>query len=170
VLLLMLNWLPNLLIGLGLSRSEASWGSVCFNIAGGLGSIALGHLHAGTRRRQWAIVTYAGMAAALVTVAMVGHAFGLVALSCALAGVFIIGAQLVLFALAPLYYATAVRGTGVGAAVALGRLGSVVGPTFAGIVLANGGNSTTVLVAIIPFVVLAGIAAALLTARPQSTG
>lgn len=168
VLLLMLNWLPNLLIGLGLSRSEASWGSVCFNIAGGLGSIALGHLHAGTRRRLWVFLTYTGMAAALVTVTLAGRTFSWVALACALAGVFIVGAQLVLYALAPLYYAIAVRGTGVGAAVAIGRLGSVVGPTLAGIVLANGGDSTTVLLAIIPFVAIAGIAAILLTWRPQS--
>ena len=41
-------------------------------------------------------------------------------------------AQLVLYALAPPSYPTAVRATGVGAAVAIGRLGSVAGPLAAG--------------------------------------
>jgi MFS transporter, AAHS family, 3-hydroxyphenylpropionic acid transporter len=169
VLLLMLNWLPSLVIGLGYSRTEASAASVCFGLSGSLGAVILGHLHAGDSqsRRRWVIATYAGMAAALAAVASVGKAFWLIATACAVAGVFIIGAQLILFALAPLYYRAAIRGTGVGAAVAVGRLGSVVGPLFAGGLLASGGGSAAVLVAIVPFVVLGGSAAFALTWREQ---
>ena len=82
-------------------------------------------------------------------------------------GVFIVGAQLILFALAPLYYRTAIRGTGVGAAVAVGRLGSVVGPLFAGGLLAGGSGSAAVLLAVVPFVVVGGSAAFALTWRKQ---
>jgi MFS transporter, AAHS family, 3-hydroxyphenylpropionic acid transporter len=169
VLLLMLNWLPSLIIGLGFSRTEASAASVYFGLSGSLGAVILGHLHAGDSqsRRRWVIATYAGMAAALAAVASVGKAFWLIATACAVAGVFIIGAQLILFALAPLYYGSAIRGTGVGAAVAVGRLGSVVGPLFAGGLLASGGGSAAVLVAIVPFVVLGGSAAFALTWREQ---
>jgi AAHS family 3-hydroxyphenylpropionic acid transporter len=167
VLLLMLNWLPSLIIGLGFSRTEASAASVYFGLSGSLGAVLLGHLHAGESRRRWVVATYAGMAAALAAVALVGKAFWLIAAACALAGVFIIGAQLILFALAPLYYRAAIRGTGVGAAVAVGRLGSVVGPLFAGGLLASGGGSAAVLVAIVPFVVLGGSAAFALTWREQ---
>jgi len=168
VLLLMLNWLPSLIIGLGFSRHEASWASVCFNFSGALGACVLGRLHAGTRRRQWVVLTYGGMAITLATLAVVGKLFALVALVTALAGVFIVGAQLILFALAPLYYASAMRCTGVGAAVATGRLGSVVGPLFAGALLAGGGSSAAVLLAIIPFVAIGGAAALALTWREQS--
>jgi len=167
VLLLMLNWLPSLVVGLGFSRSEASWASVCFNLSGSLGAGLLGYLHAGERRRQWVLVTYAGMALALACVASVGRIFSVAALACGLAGIFIIGAQLILFALAPLYYARRMRGTGVGAAVAIGRLGSVVGPLFAGGLLAGGGSSATVLLAIVPFVAIGGAAAFALTWRRQ---
>jgi len=167
VLLLMLNWLPSLIIGLGFSRHEASWASVCFNVSGALGACVLGRLHAGARRRQWVVATYGGMAVTLATLALVGKLFELVALVSALAGVFIVGAQLILFALAPLYYASAMRCTGVGAAVATGRLGSVVGPLFAGALLAGGGDSAAVLLAIIPFVAVAGAAALALTWREQ---
>jgi AAHS family 3-hydroxyphenylpropionic acid transporter len=112
-------------------------------------------------------MTYIGMAAALAAVASVGKIFALAALACAVAGLFIVGAQLILFALAPLYYRTAIRGTGVGAAVAVGRLGSVVGPLFAGGLLASGSGSAAVLLAIVPFVAVGGSAALALASRKQ---
>jgi AAHS family 3-hydroxyphenylpropionic acid transporter len=108
------------------------------------------------------------MAAALTAVAAINKVFVVAVLACAFAGVFIIGAQLILFALAPLYYGRAVRGTGVGAAVAIGRLGTVVGPIFAGVLLAGGGSSAAVLLAIVPFVLFGGSAAFALTWRRQS--
>jgi AAHS family 3-hydroxyphenylpropionic acid transporter len=163
VLLLMLNWLPSLIVGLGYTRTQASWASICFNLSGSGGAGVLGLLHAGTRRRLWVAVTYAGMAAALAAVASVGANFQLIALACSAAGMFIVGAQLTLFALAPLYYHAGIRGTGVGAAVAAGRLGSIVGPLFAGGLLASGGGSAAVLLAIVPFVAVGGGAAFALT-------
>jgi AAHS family 3-hydroxyphenylpropionic acid transporter len=169
VLLLMLNWLPSLVVGLGLTHTQASMVSIGFNLSGALGSVFLAHLYGGGRRRLWVVLSYAGMALALAAVAAVGKEFVVVALACALAGVFIVGAQLILFALAPLYYSTAMRGTGVGAAVAVGRLGSVVGPLFAGAVLAGGGGSATVLLAIVPFVIVGGGACFALTWRPQNS-
>jgi MFS transporter, AAHS family, 3-hydroxyphenylpropionic acid transporter len=171
VLFLMLNWLPSLIIGLGFSRAEASLASIGFNIAGSLGAASLGRLHAGAQRRLWVLITYGGIAvstAALVAVASFGKAFSVAMMACALSGGFIIGAQLILFALAPLYYSSVNRGTGVGAAVAIGRLGSVVGPLFAATLLASGGRSATVLAGIVPFVLIAGGAALALTWRPQS--
>jgi AAHS family 3-hydroxyphenylpropionic acid transporter len=167
VLLLMLNWLPSLVVGMGFAHAQASWASICFNISGSLGAGILGGLHAGKHRRLWVVVTYAGMALALASVASVSGSFAYVAGACALAGVFIIGAQLILFALAPLYYAAPTRGTGVGAAVAAGRLGSVVGPLVAGALLAGGSGSAGVLLAIVPFVALGGAAALALTWRPS---
>jgi AAHS family 3-hydroxyphenylpropionic acid transporter len=168
VLLLMLNWLPSLMVGLGFSRTQASWASVGFNISGALGAMVLGRLHAGRHRRPWVVSTYLGMAAALAAVPAAGGDFTLVAIACSLAGVFIIGAQLILFALAPLYYARAVRGTGVGAAVAVGRFGSVVGPLFATMLLTGGGSSSSVLIGILPFVLIGGGAGLALTWRAQS--
>jgi len=170
VLLLMLNWLPSLVIGLGFTHAQASWASVCFGLSGSVGAVLLGRLHAGHSRRLWVAGTYAGMAAALAAVASAGTLFPMIAMACAFAGVFIIGAQLILFALAPLYYHSAIRGTGVGAAVAVGRLGSVVGPLFAGALLAGGGGSGAVLIAIVPFVMVGGAAAFALTWRRQCAG
>lgn len=167
VLFMMLNWLPTLIVGLGFTRGDASWTSVCFNLGGSMGAGFLGYLHAGEHRRTWVLVTYTLMALSLAAVASVVKVFAVAASACALAGVFIVGAQLILFALAPLYYGRAVRGTGVGAAVAAGRFGTIVGPLFAGGVLASGGGSAAVLLAIVPFVVAGGGAAFALTWREQ---
>src|ERR1700722_8297181 len=168
VLLLMLNWLPSLIVGLGYTRTQASWASICFNLSGSAGAAVLGLLHAGTRRRLWVVVTYVGMATALAAVASVGTNFPLIAIACSGAGMFIVGAQLTLFSLAPPYYHGGIRGTGVGAAVAAGRLGSIVGPLFAGGLLAGGGGSAAVLMAIVPFVAVGGGAAFALTWRRQT--
>jgi MFS transporter, AAHS family, 3-hydroxyphenylpropionic acid transporter len=167
VLFMMLNWLPTLMVGLGFTRSEAGWTSVCFNLGGSIGAGLLGQLHARGRRRAWVLATYTLMAVSLATVASVVKVFAIAASACAFAGVFIVGAQLILFALAPLYYAAPIRGTGVGAAVAAGRLGTVAGPVFAGGLLASGGGSAAVFLAIVPFVVAGGGAAFALTWRDQ---
>jgi MFS transporter, AAHS family, 3-hydroxyphenylpropionic acid transporter len=167
VLLLMLNWLPILIVGLGFTRAQASTAAICFGLSGGFGAVLLGRMHAGPRRRQWVLLTYLGIALSLTAVAFVKGEFPVAALACAVAGIFIIGAQLILFALAPLYYREAARGTGVGAAVAIGRLGSVVGPLFAGALLATGSSSGAVLLAIVPFVIVGGCAAFALTWRAQ---
>jgi AAHS family 3-hydroxyphenylpropionic acid transporter len=165
VLLLMLNWLPTLIVGLGFSRMQASWASIWFNLCGSAGAIGLARLHSGAQRRQWVVLTYAGMVLSLIAVPGAGGIFSLAALACGLAGVFIVGAQLILFALAPLYYERSRRGTGVGAAVAVGRLGSVVGPLFASVLIVGGATSATVLLGIIPFVIIGGGAALALTWR-----
>ena len=167
VLQLMLNWLPSLIVGMGFAHAQANWASICFNISGSIGAGLLGILHAGRHRRLWVVATYAGMALALAVVARVNGSFAYLAGACAFAGLFIVGAQLVLFALAPLYYATATHGTGVGAAVAAGRFGSILGPLIAGALLTAGSGSAAVLIAIVPFVVLGGASAFALSWRPS---
>lgn len=165
VLLLMLNWLPSLVIGLGFSRAQATLAAVCFGFSGSVGAIWLGRMHAGGSRRLWVVLTYIGIVFALGALVLGGASFLIIASACACAGIFIIGAQLVLFAFAPLYYSFSIRGTGVGASVAIGRLGSAIGPLFAGSLLASGRGSASVLVAIIPFVLIAGTAAYFLASK-----
>jgi len=168
ILLLMLNWLPSLFVGLGFERVQASWASICFNVAGALGGVLLGRWHSGRHRRSAVVATYACIAGALLVMSRVHGALGVALAACAVAGTFIIGATLILFALAPLYYDGAGRATGVGAAVAAGRLGSVFGPLFAAWLLAAGNGSAGVLLALEPFVAAGGLAAWALARRPTA--
>ena len=66
--------------------------------------------------------------------------------------------QTLLYAFGPLCYPAAVRNRGVGCAVAAGRLGTIAGPMFAGVLQAAGLSAGMVLVWMIPAVAVALVA------------
>jgi AAHS family 3-hydroxyphenylpropionic acid transporter len=140
---------------------------ILFNIGGGAGALGIGMLMDAARPRWVVSGMYVGIIAALSLLAAAG---GMASMSAGafMAGLFVIGAQSVLYALAAAYYPTAVRGTGVGAAVAVGRLGSIAGPLLAGQLLAMGQHSTTIIGASIPVTIVAALAALLLLKRPRA--
>jgi AAHS family 3-hydroxyphenylpropionic acid transporter len=72
---------------------------------------------------------------------------------------------MVLYSIAPGCYPTMVRGTGVGAAVAVGRVGSAIGPLLAGLLLGSGQSNSQVMMSIIPILAISGVAATILAAR-----
>ncbi len=171
ILYLLVNWLPLLFVNAGYSRPDAAVATIVFNVGGGLGAISLGTLMDRGRKHVVMLASFVGMAASLLAllVAFRSHGVALpIAAAAAFAvGVFVIGTQLALYGTAPNCYATAVRGTGVGAAVAAGRVGSIVGPLVAGSLLGAGGNAASVLAALLPVVAIAAIAAFLLLYRPS---
>ena len=170
ILYLLVNWLPLLFVNAGYSRREAAVATIVFNVGGGLGAMLLGSLMDRMRRHVVMFASFVGMAAALVALLVAfrssGVALSVAATAAFAVGVFVIGTQLALYGISPNYYPTAVRGTGVGAAVAAGRVGSIVGPLVAGTLLGAGGNATSVLTALLPVVAVAGVAAVFLLNRP----
>jgi len=75
-----------------------------------------------------------------------------------LAGFGVVGGQVGVNALASMTYPVAIRSTGLGWALGVGRVGSIVGPTIGGLMLATATNARSVyLVCIVP--ALLGIAA-----------
>jgi AAHS family 3-hydroxyphenylpropionic acid transporter len=81
------------------------------------------------------------------------------------AGFFATGGQCVLYALAPHFYRPSVRATGVGSAVAIGRLGAMSGPLVAGKMLALGTGTAGVMMASAPGIVIAALAMFYLSVR-----
>ncbi|MCY1296141.1 3-(3-hydroxy-phenyl)propionate transporter [compost metagenome] len=156
VMYMLLNWLPSLLLGLGFSKPQAGLVQMIFNIGGALGSLLGGVLLDRFRRTPVVLSIYTGL---LLALAGIGLSQSVVAMAAAgfAAGAFVMAAQLVLYALAPAYYPTLVRATGVGAAVAIGRLGSVSGPLAAGQILAAGAGSGGVLMAAAPGLLVAAL-------------
>lgn len=153
VVYLLLNWLPSLMHLRGYSQAQGAHFSIILNLGATLGSFILGF--ASDRRRPATVlcVTYIGMIAALVALGSPLH--GALALGAFAAGFFVIGGQLVLYAIAPTLYPASVSGTGVGAAVAVGRIGSIVGPLIGGHLLASGFGPNVVPAAAVPGLVLA---------------
>ncbi|KVF78979.1 3-(3-hydroxy-phenyl)propionate transporter MhpT [Burkholderia vietnamiensis] len=167
VLYFLLNWLPSLMAAKGLARSQAGIVQIFFNIGSGLGVLGIGMSMDRLRPSRVVGGMYAGIVLSLAALAI---APGLLWLSVAAfaAGMFVVGGQSVLYALAAIYYPTAMRGTGVGSAVAVGRLGSVVGPLAAAQLLAMGRSASVVIGASIPVTLVAAIAALVLIRRPAA--
>lgn len=166
VMYMLLNWLPSLLLELGFSKPQAGMVQMVFNIGGALGSLMGGVLLDRFQRTPVVLSIYFGL---LLALAGIGFSTNLASMATAgfAAGVFVMAAQLVLYALAPANYPTQVRATGVGAAVAVGRLGSVSGPLAAGHILAAGAGTAGVLMAAAPGLLVAALVVVALGSRER---
>jgi len=169
IMYLLLSWLPSLLIGRGLSRPDAGLVQIAFNLAGAAGSVATGWLMDNRRRRTLTILGVFGASAASVAAAAGAPASLLVYLAVGAAlGATVSGVQSAVYGLAPGFYPARLRGTGVGAAVVMGRLGSAAGPLLAAALIGAGRSSNQVLLALLPVIVAGGLICLWLAARPIS--
>jgi AAHS family 3-hydroxyphenylpropionic acid transporter len=78
-------------------------------------------------------------------------------------GCAVLAGQAFLYAMAPVSYPTLIRGIGVGAAVAFGRIGSIVGPKLGGALKAAGHGPSQLLMDLVPIAVVGSICALWLT-------
>ncbi|RQT25160.1 3-(3-hydroxy-phenyl)propionate transporter MhpT [Burkholderia cepacia] len=158
VLYFLMNWLPSMVLSRGLTPVQASIVQMMFNIGGGVGAIVIAGLMDRIGKRVVVVGMYTGIATALLALASANGSTSM-ALGGLLAGLFLVGTQSVLYALAGATYPTRVRGTGVGAAVAVGRVGSMVGPLIAGQLFALGQSASMLVISSIPLIVIAALGA-----------
>src|SRR5690606_37352326 len=128
---LLLNWLPSLVINRGFERDDAFVATMVVNIGSILGSFTIGRACDRFGVRWPMFVVYGAMAVSLSALAVVSGREMLWAAARA-AGYFVLGSQVVLYGLAPRLYEHSARGAGVGAAVAVGRVGAITGPLLVG--------------------------------------
>ncbi len=129
------NWLPTVAHNAGLSEQEALTATGLIHIGGIFGTLVLGRLIDKTNPYVVLAVTYAlgGVFVACIGLATSGALQLMSATFCA--GFCIVGAQISANALAANYYPTVMRATGIGWALGIGRIGSVIGPVVGGIVI-----------------------------------
>jgi MFS transporter, AAHS family, 3-hydroxyphenylpropionic acid transporter len=157
VLYLMLNWLPTLVVAKGLTPADGSSAALAFNLASIPGALLLGFIvdRAGFR---WPLVAcYLGLAVAMWVLGQAA-ALGVVVTLAGVAGFLMLGANYSLYALAPALYPPQVRASASGAAIAVGRVGSIIGPLIAGELRAAGWSANDVIATTIPVVIVAGVA------------
>lgn len=164
VLYFLLNWLPLLMNAQGLSKLEANYIQISYNVGGIFGSILLGILLDRIRMNKVVKLIYAGILISLCCLAL-SPTVTFLALSAIGCGLFIVGGQSALYGLAAMFYPTEMRGTGVGAAVAVGRIGSFAGPLMAGLLLSLGQSSVFIIASTIPVILIAAVCALLLVTR-----
>jgi AAHS family 3-hydroxyphenylpropionic acid transporter len=162
VLYLMLNWLPTLVVAKGHAPSDGAAASLAFNLVGVAGALLLGFVvdRVGFR---WSLLLAYGLLAGVMGAMDLTDRLELVLALSAASGFLVLGAQYALYGLAPRLYASQVRAAGAGAAVAVGRVGSIIGPLLAGELRHAGWSAGQVLGAMLPVVVAAGAAVFLLT-------
>ena len=80
-------------------------------------------------------------------------------------GFFLLGANYALYGVAPVFYPGSARGTGSGASVAVGRVGSILGPLLAGQLINRGISATDVVYYMVPVAGMAGAAVFALSFR-----
>ena len=133
-----LSWTPKLLVEAGLSREQGISGSVIINMGGVIGALVLGYL-ASRIKLQKLIGNY------MVACAVLTFLFGILSDNLELAlfvaaflGFFLFGSMIGLYAVAPSIYQAELRTTGMGWAIGIGRVGAILSPLLAGILLDAG--------------------------------
>ena len=164
VVYMLINWLPMLLVEQGFRPSQAAGVMFALQIGAASGTLILGALMDKLRPVVMSLLIYTGMLASLLALGTVSSLSGML-MAGFVAGMFATGGQSVLYVLAPLFYSTQIRATGVGTAVAVGRLGAMSGPLLAGKMLALGTGRVGVMAASAPGILLAGLAVFILMSR-----
>ena len=162
------NWLPTLMVAKGFTPAQAGLISAFENTGAAAGCVILAMIADRGRLKTVLAVSYVCIALGLVGLGA-AQGFWPVVAAGIVVGFFAIGGQLVLYTLAPNYYPTLSRATGVGAAVSFGRLGGISGPLAAGQLLALGLAPAGVLLAATPCALVAGVAALGVAFRPRSS-
>ena len=145
VLLFMLNWTPSLLREAGLSLQASIWTTVGFSVGGVFGAILVGRLMDLGNPFIVLSMTLVGTACCLTLVA---HSIGdptILAIAVGITGFGVAGAQNSLNTISGMLYPTAIRSTGVGWSMGIGRIGSIVGPTLGGVLVAAQWDVTAII-------------------------
>jgi len=153
MLYLLLSWLPTLLQGDGLTHAQAAGAQIGFNVGGGIAALWIGSLLEARWRTISIVVTFVALPLFVVLLAQSPPNPELVSLIVLALGCAVLAAQSFLYTTAPGLYPTPIRGSGVGAAVALGRIGSIVGPLLAGALKAIGHDSQRLLMDLVPIAI-----------------
>ncbi len=138
------TWVPSLLTGAGFGGQVAGYGLTAFNLGGVVGAI-LGAVIISRRGSRVTMLTMAGGAIAgallLGAVPIASRSAATALAMLAWTGGLINAVQTTMYALAAHVYPTGIRATGVGTAVAFGRIGGVAAPYAGSWALESGGAS-----------------------------
>jgi MFS transporter, AAHS family, 4-hydroxybenzoate transporter len=149
------NWLPTIMHDAGMRIETASLVTSLFQIGGLIGALMLAGLWG--RRLSFGILAVIYLSAALfiLLIGEAGASIPLLVAAVFASGMGVIGGQTAANALAADFYPTAIRATGVGWALGIGRVGSILGPILGGVLLSYGDARRVFWAASVPAVIAA---------------
>ncbi|WP_342660134.1 4-hydroxybenzoate transporter PcaK [Rhodococcus ruber] len=157
LILFLMSWIPSVLTDAGFSTQQAVLASAICNLGAMIGGVAIG-TRVDRSANPYRLLSASFLIAALATVVTAVSLGSLAVLSISLfvVGACAIGTQMSVNAVATDVYPSWLRATGLGFLSGVGRVGSVVGPTIGGALLAAHVPAKTIfLLAVIPATVAA---------------
>ncbi|MHB0775227.1 MFS transporter [Halomonas sp. WWR20] len=133
-----LSWTPKILTDAGLSLSGGISGSMLLSIGGAVGCLLYGLLAARIGAKRLAAGVLVLLFSMMMVFATIPYQPLLLTIVALTLGFFLYGAIAVLYVVIPTTFPTALRGTGTGLAMGMGRVGSVIGPALAGVLIDAG--------------------------------
>ncbi|MGB1990256.1 MAG: MFS transporter [Cycloclasticus pugetii] len=130
------SWIPTLLVEAGYQLSEATKTVIVLNIGGAISPFILAKFISYWGSKRVLVVCFVLAGFSMMAVGQFGSAINMVMILSFFAGFFVVGGQVSLNALSSYMYPTHIRSTGVGWALGIGRIGSIVGPLLAGALVA----------------------------------
>ncbi|MGC4028328.1 MAG: aromatic acid/H+ symport family MFS transporter [Steroidobacteraceae bacterium] len=143
ILFTLSNWLPSIITLDGLPLQTANLATTFYQLGGTFGALLIAFLCDRFRAHRVLAFTFLG---ACASVFLIGSASGnptLIALTIAAAGFCVVGGQNATNAFVSNFYPSDIRASGIGWALGIGRLGSILGPLLVGAAIAAGVETRT---------------------------
>jgi len=131
------SWLPTIIHDAGLSVRSAVLITSTYQWGGVIGALLLGQLFDRFSPFVTLALTYLAASAFVLLIGTAGTSIGVLILTVFGAGFCVVGGQIGANALTASSYPTPIRSTGVGWALGIGRIGSIIGPAIGGLLLAR---------------------------------
>ncbi|MEO1019769.1 MAG: MFS transporter [Pseudomonadota bacterium] len=166
----LMSWLPSVMTAAGLPLEDAILTAVTLNLGGVIGGLLIAA--AIDRQGPFGVLAAVFLLGAFA-IALIGQSAGHLPLAFTavfVSGAAVIGGQLGMNALVVRFYPTEMRATGLGWALAVGRIGSIIGPIVVGFTISLGWSLQSVFIlAAIPAFLCAGVTIILQRLTPLST-
>jgi MFS transporter, AAHS family, 4-hydroxybenzoate transporter len=167
ILYFVLSWLPSLLRQSGLPVAAGVQAVAAFSLGGMIGTLTQGHIMRTIGTRIALVVEFAVCMFLIPSLASTASSLPLTLATIFILGIAVQGAQAGLNALAAMFYPTAIRATGIGWALGVGRVGSIVGPSVGGVLLSLQWTADQIFMAGVAPALCAAAAIVLASALPQ---
>ena len=166
---MLLSWLPTVLKATGLPAEQAPMGTVAVNTVFVVCAIPLSIILPKINTRLLLLILFGFGIALCLGLANSGNHWALVFTLAGCAGLGIGGQQIVLNYMVAQAYPTALRATATGWAIALGRVGAIIGSASGGWFLEHGGPAGYYSALVVPLVI-ATVALLIIRPRPEAAG
>ncbi|KAB2764466.1 MFS transporter [Brucella anthropi] len=169
IIYFIISWMPAVLRQSGMPISAAIEAATAFSFGGAIGCLVTGKLIQHLATRTVTLVEFVCTILLIALLSIYSHDYWPVMMIAGVLGFTVQGAQAALNALVAGFYPTAIRSTGIGWALGIGRVGSIIGPLLGGFLLSMQWSASAIFLATIVPALVAAAAVAVMIARHRGS-